>query len=441
MLISCILHINLTCAALGPYDTVLATSFPLGVYWPWERVNGLAQRNGIEKWAWVERCLDDMKAHHIDAVWVVNLNIHDLRPLADRCEARQMKLVPALSELHYNISWRLNNWEYLEKQSRSAIAAAGDSPAILAWALCDEPPKGIVDEMEIFRRKFREWGAKQPAIVVTTWSDTPHYAEDTNFSVICADIYPFFSAGNPNGPNTPSLSRAHYRRNVLLTTDKAVKNGKTPWVMPQCFCDIWGPWAYTPQGEMRALPGSVIHWRQPTTGEMRWQLWSSLAAGVQGLFIFVYNPPAYDKPNAAPYSGTAFPPSFSIKEDTLIPDATGGIVRPDGSPTPNYDIISRTYEDFSRLRTLLNGAVPVKKALGRVTGSGFLGTLHNPTTGRTFIMVVNDNTDQAQTLDVRLTRHRDVRNLLTNEILKRTGNNTISITLEPGGGAALEYVP
>ena len=36
----------------------LAGSFPLGVYWPWERTEALAQRNGLEKWAFVERCLD-----------------------------------------------------------------------------------------------------------------------------------------------------------------------------------------------------------------------------------------------------------------------------------------------------------------------------------------------------------------------------------------------
>lgn len=39
----------------------LVGSFPLGVYWPWERTDGLAKRNGLEKWAFVERCLDSLK--------------------------------------------------------------------------------------------------------------------------------------------------------------------------------------------------------------------------------------------------------------------------------------------------------------------------------------------------------------------------------------------
>jgi hypothetical protein len=49
----------------------MADSFPLGVYWPWERTAGLAQRNGLEKRDFVERCLDHLKSHGFDAVWAV----------------------------------------------------------------------------------------------------------------------------------------------------------------------------------------------------------------------------------------------------------------------------------------------------------------------------------------------------------------------------------
>ena len=106
----------------------LAGSFPLGVYWPWERTAGLAKRNGLEKWAFVERCLDNLKRQGFDAVWAVNLGIPDLPGLAQRMAAREMKLVPALGELHYNIAWRRNNWTYLEKESKRAIEAAGEFP-------------------------------------------------------------------------------------------------------------------------------------------------------------------------------------------------------------------------------------------------------------------------------------------------------------------------
>ena len=236
--------------------TSLTGSFPLGVYWPWERTPGLAKRNGLEKWAFVERCLDNLKAQGFDAVWAVNLGIDDLPGLAERMAARGMKLVPALGELHYNIAWRRNNWTYLEKESKRALAAAGASPSILAWALCDEPRRDLVGEMETFRQKFIEWGATQQAVVVTMWPDSPVYAEKANFGVVCTDIYPFFSAGNPNGPNTPQASRSWYRRQAQNTVQAAQKAGRMPWIMPQCFIEIWGPWKYNEHLDAVLLPGA-----------------------------------------------------------------------------------------------------------------------------------------------------------------------------------------
>ena len=117
-------------ASLRAADTPsLVGSFPLGVYWPWERTEGLAQRNGLEKWAFVERCLDDLKVHGFDAVWAVNLGIPDLPGLAQRMAARNMKLVPALGELHYNLDWRRSNWAYLEKERRYGSGADTENNA------------------------------------------------------------------------------------------------------------------------------------------------------------------------------------------------------------------------------------------------------------------------------------------------------------------------
>lgn len=427
-------------AELEPEEAVLSQAFPLGVYWPWERVMGLAQRNGVEKWAWVERCLDDMKAHHINAVWVVNIGIPDLRPLADRCAARGISLLPGLGELHYNVDWRRNNWTYLEEQSRAAIAAAGDSPAILAWVLCDEPGSAIVGEMETFRRKFRQWGARQPTTVVTMWGDTPTYAEQAGFGALCTDVYPFFSDGNPNGPNTPASSQAWYKRQVAITAQAALQSGQTPWIMPQCYAEVWGPWAYTPEGYIRALPGAIIHWRQPTVGEVRWQIWTALAAGIRGLFFFVMDPPPTDSPQAKPYEGEAFPPELRLTAEKIIA-GSGAIVRPDGSETPHYEAIADTYATVAGLVPLLQGCRPTTEAIGELTGRGSLQTLHNAALNRTVAVVVNDDTDQPQTVKIWLVKPRDVTDLRTGQVLPRAADNSVTVALGPGEGTVLEYVP
>jgi hypothetical protein len=425
-------------AAPGPAP--LAGCFPLGVYWPWERTEGLAQRNGQEKWVFVERCLDDLKASGFDAVWAVNLGISDLPRLAQGLADRQMKLVPALAELHYNVPWRRNNWTYLEKESKRALAAAGRSPAILAWALCDEPPSELVAEMDTFRRKFLDWGARQPPVTVTMWPDSPVYAQRAHFAAVCTDVYPFFSAGNPNGPNTPAASRGWYRRQAQMTVEAARKAGRTPWLMPQCFLEIWGPWKYDGKLDAVLLPGAVLHWRQPSLGEVRWQLWSALAAGVRGFFWYVYLPPAADQPEAKPYAGPAFPPALAVKQATPV-HGPGGLLRPDGTATPEYRVLAHALGAIRPLLPLVSGAVPVDPPLGEVSSPGWIGGLARPDLKRVFTAVVNDDTDHRQTLTLRPRRSGEVRDLRSGQLLRRAADGTLTVTLPPGGGTLLEETP
>ncbi len=425
---------GLTAAAVA--DTV-ADAFPLGAYLPWERVSGMAERNGMEKWEFVEWFLDDLKAHNMDAVWAVNLNIKELPGLAQRVADRQMKLVPALAELHYNIAWRRNNWEYLETKSRAAIAAAGDSPAIIAWALCDEPRKHFVEEMELFRRKFAQWGAKQPGIVVTMWHDTPAYAENADFPIVCPDIYPYFSDGNPNGPNTPGAGRSWYRRHAVNAARLAYANGQTPWIMPQSFSDVWGPWKYDEDGNVVMLPGSVLHWRAPTVGEMRWQVWSALAAGVQGFFWFCSPATPVDRPNAKPYEGKTFPERMIKTEETNL-GWPGALVGPNRESTPQYEAAAEAFGEVMKLRPALTGAVPAKLPMLEMDAPGWAGTLYNPKSQRTFCVVVNDDTDHEQKIKGWVVRAHDLRDLRTGEVIKRGADNIVTITLGPGEGTVVE---
>lgn len=413
-------------------------AFPLGVYWPWERVMGNAERLKMDKWAYVDNRLADMQAQHVDSVWVVNLNIADLGPLAERLAARKMTLIPALSELHYNIEWRRNNWEYLEKESRRALAAAGESPAVIAWALCDEPRKDIVAEMELFRQKFVGWGAKQPGITVTMWPDSPTYARETKFDHVCTDIYPFFADGNPNGPNPAEVSKRWYRQQVQNTVQAAKDAGKVPWVMPQAFCDVWGPWKYDAKGDMVILPGGVMHWRPPTAAESRWQIWSAVAAGVQGFYIYVYEPAVKDNADQPPYKGETFPASLIEKAERPL-HATGGLVRPDGSTTPQYDAMAEAYATVGKLSPKLRGCVPVDMWPVQAPLPAWVGLLRNEAQKRTYLTIVNDDCTAAH--DFPLSGSLlPLRNLASGKVLRPDSKGRITISLRAGEGTVLEQL-
>ena len=93
--------------------------------------------------------------------------------------------------------------------------------------------------------------------------------------------------------------------------------------MPQCFVEIWGPWKYDEHLDAVMLPGAILHWRQPSVGEVRWQVWSAIGAGVRGFFWYVYLPPAADQPEAKPYAGPAFPPALAVKKATPVKKRIG----------------------------------------------------------------------------------------------------------------------
>jgi hypothetical protein len=408
--------------------------FPLGVYWPWERLLGHAERLGVDKWQLAEQRLADMQAHNVDSVWVVNLNIADLGPLAERCAARKIRLIPGLSELHYNIEWRKENWEYLERESRRAIAAAGTSPSIIAWPLCDEPRQDIVAEMEQFRVKFGQWGAKQPGIVVTMWPDTPAYCRETGYPFPCTDVYPFFSDGNPNGPHPAHVSRNWYRTQVAMTVKAAREEGKTPWIMPQMFADIWGPWKYDERGEMTILPGGVLHWRGPSVGETRWQTWAALGLGAQGIIYYVHESPVSDNAREQPYEGDTFPASMRATEEKAL-HVGGGLIRPDGSATAQYDALARTFAQVRKLIPALQGARPLDMWPVQVSEPGWVGLLQTPSQ-TSLLVVVNDDTDNAR--DLKLTGEVErLQDLRTGKGLEVEQDGTVTLRLEAGDGTVL----
>ena len=60
---------------------------------------------------------------------------------------------------------------------------------------------------------------------------------------------------------------------------------------------------------------------------------------------------------------------------------------------------------------------------------------------RTWVAVVNDDTDHKQTLKVRLLNPHDVRDLRHGQVLKRAADNAVTVTLGPGDGTLLEEIP
>jgi len=119
----------------------------------------------------------------------------------------------------------------------------------------------------------------------------------------------------------------------------------------------------------------------------------------------------------------------------------GGLLRPDGTATPECQAVAEAFAAIRPLLPLLKGAVPADPPCGKISPPGWTGGLRNPDLNRTFTVVVNDDTDHEQTLRISLLNPRDMRDLRSGKILKRAPDNNVAVKLGPGDGTLLEEIP
>lgn len=332
---------------------------PFGVYIAWERIDGLAKFNEMEKWQFVGGMLDVLKAHHVDSIWVVNILIPDLPPLLRLAAERDIRVFPGLAEIHYDIDWRHNNWTYYEEQRtaiRAALDTAGDAAKALGgYVLCDEPRAAVLEGMEQLRQRFAGMDPTRPAFAVTQWPVTPVAIEKTRAPILCTDLYPFFAPGNQNGPHTPPASRAFYVNNLLRYSAALRDAIRVHWVMFQCFTEVWGPWQYDEAFHTIALPGSYVNWVCPTEAQMRWQVWAGLRCGSKGFFCFLANPAA---PN--PATAEAQAPDIAAMGALPIPRTEqptdvgpSALINPDLTPTAQLRAMAEAWAQIAPHQQLI----------------------------------------------------------------------------------------
>ena len=222
---------------------------------------------------------------------------------------------------------------------------------------------------------------------------------------------------------------------MATTVKAALEGGKTPWIMPQMFADIWGPWKYDEQGEMTILPGGVMHWRGPTVGETRWQAWSAAGLGAQGILYYLYESPVSDNAREKPYEGDTFPASMKATEEKTLHMA-GGLIRPDGSATAQYEALAQTFAQVRKLIPVLQRAKPLDVRPVQVSTPGWIGLLQTPHK-KSLLVVVNDDTDKAQ--DLKLTGEvKGLYDLRMGKRLEVEKDGSVGLHLEAGDGTVLQ---
>lgn len=379
--------------------TPSAGDFPLGVYWPGEYL--FKTEEGDIDWAKNDEVLEKLHAHSCNIIWLTHTSAGNAAEMARRAAPLGIRLVAALGELDGGVPHHRRGDQ--TTRMKRIIKEWGDAPSPVAWGLGDEPRTGYMREMAEFVGQWKNAGYPVTAVVMA--GDVPAAGALLELTYLCADIYPFFGRGNPNGPDTIAESAAYIEQAGSRTRYWAEQQGSDYWFMGAIFQLPWGNREPDEQGNVVYLPGGAPHFRMPTPAEVRWQNWAALSTGAKGLIhfsLFFGNVKTANDPNAKPLD-------FGISERTNS-GAPKGMLYMDGRPTSQFNAMGESFARISNVVPILKRLEPVDDptafhSKGWIPPGDIVKVmqLRNPDAVRQpdrFAIVVNGNTKEAREVPV-----------------------------------------
>jgi hypothetical protein len=369
--------------------------FPLGVYWAGEFVPRGA--DGKHDYAKIGPLLDSLKAHHCNTIWLTHTGAAEAAEFARHAAKRGIYLVASLGELAGNEHGVRQPAHYRGLPER-ILKTWGDAPKPIAWGLGDEPRTEYMHQMKGFTEEWARSG--EPVTTVVMAGELAAAGMLMKQTFLCTDIYPFFTAGNPNGPDTISESAAYVHQAGRRALAWAQRNGIEYWFMGQIFQEPWGNREVDEQGNIVYLPGAAAHFRMPTVAEVHWQNWAALATGARGLIHFIFTfgeQKSLTDPNAKPLP-------HGVKEKTNS-GSPGGMVYHDGRPTPQYTAMGESFGVIAKLTPLLKQIAPVESlaeeqlafhAKGWIPPGDIVQVMKSRTPQKYYVIVANGEVDNPE---------------------------------------------
>jgi len=381
--------------------------FPFGVSMNWGNIEGLASRQGLEKWEWVEAAFDDMQDHHINTLHLYNLDFQELDQFVSLAQPRGIRLYPQAGGLPYYfprwISSKEEREHIFETEVKPAYAELidhyRDSDGILAWGICEEAPALFVPELEEWTDYIDGLDSNHPAVVMYNQVASVEAASDIiQPRIIPIDLYPFF-ADPQSGPTTPSASLSYYENKIHDSYQAAKACGAPLWVVAQ------GMSLYNGSQE-------TWTWRRPTPNEMRLEAWAAVVNGAKGIMYWQYS----STPAGNPAGATVY-----------------GLVDRDGNPTEIWDAVGNIWFEIEPLTKII---VDIDESSSPVVGSSGEGirarTFQRETGTDSYVIVVNTDAVNSKTTGVTLTTSANIYDLTALEQV--TPDQLFNHVLLPGGG-------
>jgi len=401
---------------------------PMGVYFA---VEDLWSEYGAQRWDKFDAALDDMAAHNINTVWLVNANAAFMAEFARRAALRDIYLVACPGEIGLR-----SMLELTEEQWRASIEAAkaiwGDAPLPVAWGIYDEPLVTDILKLKRFIEVFHEVWPNEPIATVLFWPDMSPYFANIGLEYLCADHYAF----RPHW--TADQSFSSWRVSGTHFTQDVEPYPTKPWYMGQQFQELTaGDFTVDSNGLITILPGCGATWYYPSPAQSQWQVWAAIAYGNKGYYQFVY---------CYPHSRglTTTNPLYTYTQTVETNAPVGMVTYPDLGSTAQYEATAEAYGKMTQASSIITGTTRIWRyppaTLTSSPGVGGLVTVLQENGGDTRYVVVaapfNVTEDATMTITVENT-FVGLQDVFSNEVyLPQAG--TIEVTLAPGSGTILE---
>ena len=428
----------------------LPMSFPTGGYWPWERLASAAERAGFkDKWQYAAKLLGDLKTkHHWNTVWVLNIGPDDAKKFLAIAESAGVWVMLGPQFITHHFAWKSHaSPTQIRQTAKKTVDTFGRFNALAGYVFVDEPRTISMGFLENMRRAIHDLDPTRICLTVSMPRDTGAAAHLTRLPVLVTDVYPFGYERDPNLTNTPPLSRGYYRAAAGYLEELARATGKRAWMMPQIFQEIWGLWYYDANQHVVAEAGAYLHWRMPTVGETRWQVWCALAHNAKGVLFFVLFPPHNPRKKGEPQERVPKPQdTWPTIANDLHTGQADAMLYPVGTPTPQMSASSEAFGFIAKHAALLARLEPLCPEVAYAAAPAFARSFRDPTTGGVYTIVYTDQTDRASVASVScLAPLESVRDVRTGKTLAvdtdPLGLSRVRVSLQAGDGTLLALTP
>jgi hypothetical protein len=361
------------------YDT--KPFFPIGVWF--EGAPSIAKYPDDPAGAkrYYGQCFADLKAHGFNAAAVPNCPGHLWEPLLQSAQEHGIKIVLEVPPLIELVSQP-------EPASEAAVSATanrvhekiGKYESLLRYQVRDEPPPQVIPNWLLVRRIMAAADPTRPTF--SCFCDPASLAAATEHTALSEAVFDIY----PHNPSTPLQSLGGFL--PALDRFTAAAKGSPPWVVLQAFA---------------AAPT----WRYPTPEELRAVTYVSLAAGVKGVFYFIYS---------------------------HMPGYLDGMVGADGQATAMYEPTAKLAQELGKLAPMLLTLKPAP-APTKVEGEVRVGSFRDPRGGPVLI-VASTRPGEAVTARLTVGSNFGWQDALSGERLTPQ-EKVLTVPLGPGAGRVL----